>query len=442
MRMYDVIAKKRDGGELATEEIYEFIEGYVKGDIPDYQVSALLMAIYFNGMSEREILDLTTAMAQSGDQVDLSPIEGIKVDKHSTGGVGDKTTLIVAPIVAANGVKVAKMSGRGLGHTGGTVDKLESIPGFRTDLNQEEFFDVVKKTGISVIGQSGNLTPADKKLYALRDVTATVESIPLIASSIMSKKLAAGSDCILLDVKTGSGAFMKTVEKSIALAEEMVKLGENAGRRTCALITDMDVPLGNNIGNSLEVTEAVKTLIGQGPEDLTHEALYLAANMMELAGLGDEEECLKRAKAVIDDGSAHKCLIEMVRAQGGDTSVIEDTDNFEKAKYSYEVKAPMSGYIGSMNTEGCGIASVMLGAGRETLDSPIDMSAGIIIAKKTGDEVTEGEVIATLFANDKSLFEKANRKYLESVAFSKEKIVRNPLLYAKVSRDGTKMMEE
>lgn len=440
MRMYDVIAKKRDGGELSTEEIYEFIDGYVKGEIPDYQASALLMAIYFNGMNDREILDLTMSMANSGDMVDLSPIDGIKVDKHSTGGVGDKTTLIVAPIVAANGVKVAKMSGRGLGHTGGTVDKLESIPGFKTALTQEEFFNVVKQTGISVIGQSGNLTPADKKLYALRDVTATVESIPLIASSIMSKKIAAGSDCILLDVKTGSGAFMKTVDKSIELAQEMVLLGENAGRRTCALITDMDVPLGNNIGNSLEVIEAVNTLKGNGPADLTHEILYLAANMMELAGLGNEEECLSKAQAVIDDGSALQCLIDMVKAQGGDASVIENTDNFVKAKYSYEVKAPVSGYIASMNTEGCGIASVMLGAGRETLDSPIDMAAGIIISRKTGDEVKAGDVIATLLADDEALFAGAEKKYLESIEFSNEKVVRNPLLYAKVSRDGTKRM--
>ena len=438
MRMYDVIAKKRDGHELSSEEIYGFIEGYVDGTIPDYQASALLMAIFFNGMNEREILDLTTAMMKSGDQVDLSPIEGIKVDKHSTGGVGDKTSLIVAPIVAACGVKVAKMSGRGLGHTGGTVDKLESIPGFRTDLNEEEFFDVVRKTGISVIGQSGNLTPADKKLYALRDVTATVESIPLIASSIMSKKLAAGSDCIVLDVKTGSGAFMKTVESSVKLAETMVKLGENAGRRTCALITDMDVPLGKNIGNSLEVIEAVDTLKGKGPEDLTHEALYLAANMLELAGKGYEDTCMKLAQSVIDDLSALNCLKEMVKAQHGDVSVIEDTDNFTKAKYSFEVKADRAGYIAHMDTEGCGIASMMLGAGRETLDSKIDMAAGIIIEKKTGDRVEIGDVLATLYADDEKLFDKAEQKYKESLVMSDEAVKRNPLLYAKVSRDGIK----
>ena len=440
MRMYDIIAKKRDNKELTEEEIYEFVSEYVAGRVPDYQVSALLMAIFFRGMTDEELLYLTMAMAFSGDMVDLSPIEGVKVDKHSTGGVGDKTTLIVAPIVAACGVKVAKMSGRGLGHTGGTVDKLESIPGFRTDLNQEEFFRAVKKNGISVIGQSGNLTPADKKLYALRDVTATVESIPLIASSIMSKKIAAGSDCILLDVKTGSGAFMKTVEDSIALAQKMVTLGENAKRRTCALITDMDTPLGNNIGNNLEVIEAVNTLNGKGPEDLTKEALHLAANMMELAGLGTEEECLIKAKKAREDGSAIEKFIAMVDEQGGDTSVIKNIDNFEKAKFAYEVKADKSGYITAMDTEKCGIASVMLGAGREKLGSPIDMSAGIIIAAKTGDYVQEGQTIATLYANDMRLFKKSEEKYLEAITLGDEKVERNPLLYAKISRDGVERL--
>ena len=441
MRMYDVIAKKRDNKELSTQEIYEFIDGYVAGEIPDYQASALMMAIYFNGMNARETLDLTMAMMNSGDIVDLSPIEGIKADKHSTGGVGDKASLIVTPIVAACGLKVAKMSGRGLGHTGGTLDKLESIPGFRTALNKEEFFEVVRKTGISIIGQSGNLTPADKKLYALRDVTATIESIPLIASSIMSKKLAAGSDCIVLDVKTGSGAFMKTVESSVKLAQTMVKLGEDAGRRVCALITDMDVPLGRNIGNSLEVIEAVETLQGRGPQDLTHEALYLAANMIELGGVGDEETCLKKAKQAIDDGSALKCLKNMVVAQGGDVSVIEDTDNFRKAAFTHDIISDTQGYIAHMDTEGCGIASMMLGAGRETLDSIIDMAAGIRIEKKTGDYVSEGDVLATLYADDEKLFEAAEARYRESLRFSEKEVKKNPLLYAKVNRDGVKYFE-
>ena len=436
MRMYDIIAKKRDKKELTTEEINEFVNGYVKGEIPDYQASALLMAIYLNGMTERETFDLTTVMMRSGDLVDLSPIEGVKVDKHSTGGVGDKTSLIVGPIVAACGVKVAKMSGRGLGHTGGTVDKLESIPGFKTALDRDEFFDVVNKTGISVIGQSGDLAPADKKLYALRDVTATIESIPLIASSIMSKKLAAGADCIVLDVKTGSGAFMKTVEDSVKLAQEMVKLGENAGRRTCALITDMDVPLGRNIGNSLEVIEAVETLKGNGPEDLTHEALYLAANMLEVAGKGDEKECLKMAREAIDNGSALECLAQMVKAQGGDESVIRDTGNFAKAAFSHEIRSPYEGYLAHMDTEGCGIASMMLGAGRETLDSVIDMAAGIVIEKKTGDHIKRGDLIATLYANDKALFDKAEKKYLDSLKISDGEVKRNPLIYAKVSKEG------
>ena len=436
MRTYDLIMKKRDGHEMTPEEIRYLVDGFVDGTVPDYQMSAFLMAVFYKGMTDLEILELTTAMAESGDMVDLSPIDGIKVDKHSTGGVGDKTTLIVAPIVAANGVKVAKMSGRGLGHTGGTVDKLESIPGYRTDLNQEEFFAVVKKTGISVIGQSGNLTPADKKLYALRDVTATVDSIPLIASSIMSKKIASGSDCILLDVKVGNGAFMKKINDAIILAKEMVSLGENAGRKTRALITDMDTPLGNAVGNSLEVIEAVKTLSGEGPEDLTHECISLATQMMVLAGLGDEETCETLAKKVIEDGSAKERLIAMVEAQGGDSSVIKNTDNFVKAKYSYDIIAPKAGYIVSMDTEKIGIASAMLGAGRETLDSEIDFSAGIILKKKTGDKVDKGEIIATLYANDEELFESSKIKYLDAVGIEDEYAKRKQLIYAKVTKEG------
>ena len=436
MRMYDIIARKRDGLELSEAEISYLIRGYVDGGIPDYQMSAFLMAVYFNGMTEKETHFMTNEVAHSGDMVDLSPIEGIKVDKHSTGGVGDKTTLIVAPIVAACGVKVAKMSGRGLGHTGGTVDKLESIPGYQTTLSREDFFRVVNETGLSVIGQSGNLAPADKKMYALRDVTATVDNIPLIAVSIMSKKLAAGSDCILLDVKTGSGAFMKTIEDSIALASEMVKIGENAGRRTMALITDMDTPLGEAIGNSLEVTEAVATLKGKGPEDLTTVCLQLAANMLVLAGHGTKEECLTKAKQAVADGSALERLIAMVEAQGGDSRVIRDPAVFEKAPYSYEVRAKESGVIQSMDTEKCGIASVLLGAGRETKDSPVDLSAGILLKKKTGDAVAEGDVLAVLYASGQELFAAAEAKYLSAITIGSENVQRKPLVYARVTKDG------
>ena len=365
MRMYDLIMKKRNGEALTKEEIQYMITEYVDGKIPDYQMSAFLMAVYFKGMNEEETLAMTQAVAHSGDMVDLSGIEGMKVDKHSTGGVGDKTTLVIAPIVASCGVKVAKMSGRGLGHTGGTVDKMEAIPGMRTALDREEFFDVVNKTGLSVIGQSGNLAPADKKLYALRDVTATVDSIPLIAVSIMSKKLAAGNDGILLDVKTGSGAFMKTVEDSIALAKEMVSIGENAGKKMAALITNMDIPLGHNIGNSLEVIEAVETLRGKGPADLTEVCLQLASNMLYLAGKGTEEECRALSENAIRSGAALERLVAMVEAQGGDSEVILNTDKFAKAPYVYEVKAEKDGYITHIDAEGCGIASAMLGAGRE-----------------------------------------------------------------------------
>lgn len=435
MRMYDLIMKKRNSLELSKEEISYIIKEYVAGNIPDYQMSAFLMTIYFKGMSKEETLYMTMEVAHSGDMVDLSSIKGVKVDKHSTGGVGDKTTLIIAPIVASLGIKVAKMSGRGLGHTGGTVDKLESIPNFKTILSREEFFNIVNKIGVSVIGQSGNLAPTDKKLYALRDVTATVDSIPLIAISIMSKKLAAGNDCILLDVKTGSGAFMKTVDSAIELAKEMVDIGSNAGKNTLALITDMDIPLGYNIGNSLEVIEAVETLRGRGPKDLTEVCIQLSANMLYLAGKGSIEECIHLANRAIEDGSAYNKFIEMVEAQGGDSNVIKDVDKFEKSKYVFEVKSEYSGYIYSMDTESLGIASVMLGAGRETKDSIIDFSAGIIINKKYGEYIEAGEVLATMYANDESLFEAAAKKYLEAIEIKNTRPEIKPLIYARVSKD-------
>lgn len=440
MRMYDVIAKKRNGETLNEEEIRFMIDGYVKGEIPDYQMSAMLMAIYLNGMSDKETAVLTNQVAHSGDMVDLSPIQGIKVDKHSTGGVGDKTTLVVAPIVAACGVKVAKMSGRGLGHTGGTVDKMESIPGMRTTLTEEEFFQVVNATGLSVIGQSGNLAPADKKLYALRDVTATVESIPLIAASIMSKKLAAGSDCILLDVKTGSGAFMKTLEDSITLAEKMVAIGEHAGKKTMALITNMDIPLGSLIGNSLEVIEAAETLKGKGPEDLTEVCLQLASGMLYLAGKGSLDVCRELAEKTIEDGSALERLVAMVEAQGGDSSVIKNTSLFEKAPFKREIIAPKSGYITHMDTERCGIASSMLGAGRVTKESEIDYTAGIALLKKVGQSVVEGEVMAVLYTSKEELFTASLEEFLSAVTIGDDKPEAEPLIYARITKSGVERL--
>ena len=440
MRMYDIISKKRNGETLNEEEIRFMVSGYVKGEIPDYQMSAMLMAIYFKGMDDQETAILTNEVAHSGDMVDLTPIEGVKVDKHSTGGVGDKTTLVVAPIVAACGVKVAKMSGRGLGHTGGTVDKMESIPGMKTTLTEEEFFKAVNTAGLSVIGQSGNLAPADKKLYALRDVTATVDSIPLIAASIMSKKLAAGSDCILLDVKTGSGAFMKTLENSVTLAEKMVAIGEHAGRKTMALITNMDIPLGSRIGNSLEVIEAVETLKGKGPKDLTEVCLQLATGMLYLAGKGSMEACGALAEKAIEDGSALNRLIAMVEVQGGDSSVIKDTSLFKKAPFYKEVKAEKSGYITHMNTEQCGIASSLLGAGRITKDSMIDYTAGIALIKKVGDQVYQGESIAVLYASEEALFTASEKELLRAVTISADQPEEMPLIYARVTKNGVERL--
>ena len=435
MRMYDLIMKKRNGGVLTDQEIEYMVNGYVKGEIADYQMSAMLMSIWFKGMNDHEIGELTQVMARSGDMIDLSGIEGKKVDKHSTGGVGDKTTLIVAPIVAACGGKVAKMSGRGLGHTGGTVDKLEAIPGFRTELDRKEFFGIVNKIGLSLIGQSGNLAPADKKIYALRDVTATVDSIPLIASSIMSKKIAAGSDCILLDVKTGSGAFMKTLDDSIALARQMVAIGAHAGRNTVALITDMDIPLGHAIGNSLEVIESVETLKGHGPSDLTEVCLQLAANMLFLVGKGSIEECRAMAEKAIQDGSAFEKFAAMVEAQGGDSSVLRDTAKFAKAPFSQEVLAPADGYIVKMNAEECGVTSVVLGAGRETKESSIDFSAGIMIHKKYGELVKKAEKIATLYTSKQELLAPAAKKYLDAIVIGAEQPAAIPLVFARVEKD-------
>ena len=436
MRMYDIIHKKREGGELTTYEIHFFVQGYTQGEIPDYQASALLMAIFFRGMTQRETAALTLEMARSGDMVDLSSIPGVKVDKHSTGGVGDKASLILGPIAAACGVKIAKMSGRGLGHTGGTVDKMEAVPGTETSLDRQRFFDQVNRIGISVIGQSGNLAPADKKMYALRDVTATIGCVPLIASSIMSKKLAAGSDCILLDVKTGNGAFMKTLEGSIELAQAMVNIGWHNGRKVAALITDMDTPLGHNIGNSLEVIESVQVLKGEGPADLTEVCYQLAANMLHLAGKGGLEECRRLAEQAVASGAAYEKLKQMFAAQGGDISVLRDADKFQKAKYSYELTAPADGYIYKNDVEKIGNASVLLGAGRIKKEDSIDFAAGITMHKKLGDYVKAGESICTFYADDESLFAAAEEMYRGGLVIRDEPPTLPPLVYARVTSDG------
>lgn len=410
MNVYEIIDKKKRGLELNQTEIEYLINGYVNNEIPDYQISAWLMAVYFQGMTDRELLALTNCMTKSGEIVDLSSIMGVKVDKHSTGGVGDKVTLVVAPIVAACGGKVAKMSGRGLGFTGGTIDKLEAIPGLKTALAEEDFFNMVNEIGLAVMGQSADIAPADKKLYALRDVTATVDSIPLIASSIMSKKLAAGSDKIVLDVTVGSGAFMKDKENAVQLAEKMVAIGNGAGKKTVAILTNMDVPLGKMVGNNLEVVEAIETLKGRGPEDLIEVVVEIASTMLYLAQIGTKEECMKKVKQVIADGSALEKLKLMVERQGGDGSYIENPDQFEKAIYQHEIIANNSGYIGKMNTEECGKAAVLLGAGREVKDDPIDMTAGIQFNKKTGDAVKQGDIVAIAYSSSKEKLQQGVKK--------------------------------
>lgn len=427
--MYDIIHKKRNGGELSEEEIRFFIEGYTDESIPDYQAAALCMAVYFRGMTPKETSILTLAMAESGDQIDLVGIEGFTVDKHSTGGVGDKTSLIVVPIVASCGGKVAKMSGRGLGHTGGTVDKLESIPGFRTELNPDDFIKQVNGIGLCIVGQTGELAPADKKLYALRDVTATVESIPLIASSIMSKKLAAGSKGIVLDVKTGSGAFMKTVEESENLAKEMVEIGKSAGRSVTAVITNMDIPLGDSVGNSLEVIEAIKTLKGEGESDLTEVCLTLAAQMLSMVTGEDEKTCYSMAKGAIDNGLAINKLREMISAQGGNANVVDDYSLFKQPKYTAEIFSECDGYIEHTDAEKIGIASVILGAGREKKGDPIDPSAGIVLKKKTGDYVKKGEPLAVFYTDDEGKIEGAKQEFLDAFTFGNERTQPQKLIY-------------
>jgi len=439
MRMYDIIAKKRDGAELTFEEIKHFVTGYCDGRIPDYQAAALLMAIFIRGMDKRETAELTAIMADSGGKADLSGIPGIKVDKHSTGGVGDKTTLVVAPVVAACGVPVAKMSGRGLGHTGGTIDKLESIPGFRTALPIEEFLENVRVIGVSIIGQTGNLVPADKKLYALRDVTATVNNISLIASSIMSKKIAAGADRIVLDVKTGSGAFMKTLEDSISLAEAMVDIGEKTGRRTAAFVTDMDIPLGYAVGNSLEVIEAVETLKGKGPKDLEEVSLELAAKMLQMAGAGSFEICRNLAGQALRNGKALEKLAAMIARQGGDPGVVENYNLFGKAEFTCDFTAETDGYVEAIRTDLLGTASMVLGAGRETKESALDYTAGITLIKKTGMKLDKGDVIATLHTNKREKIPEALRIMRQAYVLKPERPPLRPLILAGVDSEGVRV---
>lgn len=441
MTMYDIILKKRNGGTLTEEEIRYFVAGVTDGSIPDYQTAALMMAVYFNGMDRRETSILTDAMVHSGETVDLSQIDGIKVDKHSTGGVGDKTTLALAPILAACGLKVAKMSGRGLGHTGGTLDKIESIPGCTTQIDRQRFIDIVNDIGICVIGQTADLAPADKKLYALRDVTATVDNISLIAASIMSKKLAAGADIILLDVKYGSGAFMKTPEDACALAREMVDIGTRAGRKTAAMITCMDLPLGSAVGNTLEVAEAAETLKGNGPADFTELCLTLAEKMLVLAGKGTAAECRALAEKAVADGSALEKLAQMVTAQGGDPAFIADTGHFAESSVLRAVKSRRDGVIAHMDTERIGRASVVLGAGREKKEDPIDPAAGIRILKKTGDRVACGETVAYLYTEREEAASVAEEMYLAAVTVG-ETVEMPPLVYAYVDENGIHKMNE
>ena len=429
MRMSDLIVKKRDGQALTTEEIRYMIDGYSRGEIPDYQMSAMTMAIYFRGMDRRETLDLTMAMMHSGETLDLSDVSGVKADKHSTGGVGDKTSLVLVPMVASLGVKMAKMSGRGLGHTGGTVDKLESIPGYQTTLSADAFMQQVEDVGVAVIGQSGNLTPADKKLYALRDVTATIDSLPLITSSIMSKKLAAGAHSIVLDVKIGSGAFMKTLEDGQKLAESMVRIGKACGRNVVAVMSNMDIPLGFYIGNALEVREAVEVLRGHGCPDLTGVCITLAANMLHLCNGWPIEEATKQAEEAISSGRAFEQMKRWIAAQGGDARVLDDVSLLPQAAVQYELKAPQAGYIHHMDAQKIGESSAILGAGRKTKDDAIDFAAGIVLKEKTGAKVEQGQTLAVLHTNRPETLADAERVFLEAIRWGTDAPEAQPLIY-------------
>ncbi|MCC3143785.1 pyrimidine-nucleoside phosphorylase [Halanaerobium sp. Z-7514] len=434
MRAYDIIYKKREGQKLSRAEIEFLIDGYVEGEIPDYQISAWAMAVYFQSMDAEETADLTMIMAESGDMIDLSQIKGKKVDKHSTGGVGDTTTLILAPLVASAGIPVAKMSGRGLGHTGGTIDKLHSIADFNTALNLDRFFDNVNQHGIAVVGQSGNLTPADKKLYALRDVTATVESIPLIASSIMSKKIAGGADAIMLDVKTGSGAFMKDLKEAKKLAKAMVAIGREIGRDTAAYITDMSQPLGYAVGNALEVKEAIETLKGRGAADLRELCLELGAGMLELAGQAEDHA---EAKAILreklNNGQALAKLKQMISAQEGNPAVIDDYSLFPTAEKKVEIKAQKDGYIKELDALKVGLAAMLLGAGRENKESEIDLAVGVELKKKIADRVTKGDTLALLHVNDEKNLAEAKAKLTAAYSYSQTKVKAKDLIYEKIT---------
>ncbi|GAA0296672.1 pyrimidine-nucleoside phosphorylase [Gracilibacillus halotolerans] len=429
MRMVDIISRKRNGESLSIDEIEFFINGYMEDEIPDYQVSALMMAIYYKGMSEEETAHLTNSMVQSGEIIDLSSIEGHKVDKHSTGGVGDKTTFIVGPLAAAAGLPVAKMSGRGLGHTGGTIDKLEAIPGLQVEISNEDFMKQVNDIKLSVVGQTGDLAPADKKLYALRDVTATVDSIPLIASSVMSKKIASGADSIVLDVKTGSGAFMKTIEDARELAKRMVEIGNKLGRNTTAVISNMDQPLGFEIGNANEIKEAVQVLQGEKIADLRELSIELVSHMTILANVYSDVETAKKELAkLLDNGQAFEVFKQFIKAQHGDTSVIDDLTKLPSAEFQLEVEAPKEGYVSEIEAEKIGLAAMHLGAGRQTKDDSIDHAAGITLQKKIGDYVKKGEVIVELHSNSNNM-ESSKKLCLEAITISETKPEKSPMIY-------------